>query len=442
MKKVLILIVAVICLVGYSLCDLPVHCMPDKTPGEWSFQLTEQNLSKEQALEKCQLKAPLTPSRKFTVTLSTPTLAKDESGNEGNWHNVYDQGFELVIGGNKYFAFFEYAEQGRTIVSKCGNTFTGLYHEAAVGPKKWGCYKATKTSKVEPSVFSINEPVSASNEIVTANEINKLADTWTATDEYTEDYESKLVPLRRFKALIPDNKLAIPIPAAINKDLPSTVDWRNVSGVNYVSPVRNQASCGSCFSFASTAALEARINIASKNTKHVVLSPQDIVSCSPYSQGCNGGFPYLVFKYGEDFGLQTEECYTYEAADTKCTKDKCPGNKRNYVTDYQYIGGYVGGSNEQNIMEALTHGPVVLNFLVYADFTRYRGGIYIRKSTVIKGGHSVLGVGYGEENGQKYWIVKNSWGGDWGENGFFKIRRGADEAGIESMGPSFATPVI
>jgi len=94
------------------------------------------------------------------------------------------------------------------------------------------------------------------------------------------------------------------------------------------------------------------------------------------------------------------------------------------------------------MLEAIQKGPIVLNFLVYADFTAYRGGIYVRTSERIRGGHSVLGVGYGEENGVKYWIVKNSWGSSWGEDGYFKIRRGTDECGMESMGPSFATPVL
>jgi cathepsin C len=88
-------------------------------------------------------------------------------------------------------------------------------------------------------------------------------------------------------------------------------DWRNVNGVNYVSPIRNQQSCGSCYTFGSMAMHEARLRIYSNNTKQTVFSTQDIVECSVYSQGCDGGFPYLVAgKYSEDFGV-VEEAVIY-----------------------------------------------------------------------------------------------------------------------------------
>ena len=75
----------------------------------------------------------------------------------------------------------------------------------------------------------------------------------------------------------------------IAKSLPEEFDWRNVDGKNYVSPVRNQGSCGSCYAFGTLAMFEARVRILSNNTKTPVFSPQDVVSCSPYSQGCEGG---------------------------------------------------------------------------------------------------------------------------------------------------------
>ena len=84
-------------------------------------------------------------------------------------------------------------------------------------------------------------------------------------------------------------------------------DWPNVNGLNYLSPIRNQQSCGSCYTFGSMAMHEARLRIYSNNTKTTVFSTQDIVECSFYSQGCEGGFPYLVAgKYSEDFGVFEE----------------------------------------------------------------------------------------------------------------------------------------
>ena len=91
--------------------------------------------------------------------------------------------------------------------------------------------------------------------------------------------------------------------------LPDSFDWRNVNGVNYVSPIRNQGSCGSCYVFSSLAMNEARLRIKTLNTKNTVFSTQNVVDCSEYSQGCEGGFPYLISgKYAEDFGLVEESC--------------------------------------------------------------------------------------------------------------------------------------
>ena len=90
--------------------------------------------------------------------------------------------------------------------------------------------------------------------------------------------------------------LSKPKPAPISEDdlklvsgMPSSFDWRNVSGVNFVSPIRDQGECGSCYSFASTAMNEARIRIKSNNTQQPILAPQDIIECSRYTQGCYGG---------------------------------------------------------------------------------------------------------------------------------------------------------
>ena len=97
----------------------------------------------------------------------------------------------------------------------------------------------------------------------------------------------------------------------------------NVDGVNYVSPIRNQGQCGSCYAFASMAMLEARLRIATNNSVSVVLSPQDVMGCSEYSQGCAGGFPYLIAgKYAQDFGAIEESCFPYVGHDSSCTEKK------------------------------------------------------------------------------------------------------------------------
>ncbi|KAG1652911.1 Dipeptidyl peptidase 1 [Nymphon striatum] len=190
------------------------------------------------------------------------------------------------------------------------------------------------------------------------------------------------------------------------------------------------------YAFASMAMLEARLRIATNNKNKVILSPQDIVGCSEYSQG---GFPYLIAgKYAQDFGVVSEKCFHYKGHDTKCLEKK-KNCTRYYVSDYNYVGGYYGATNEIAMKAALVkNGPIAVSFEVTPDFMTYRSGIYHENNPNPKGfqatNHAVLAVGYGVDKatGTNYWIIKNSWGKTWGENGFFRIRRGKDDLHIES----------
>ncbi|XP_013408253.1 dipeptidyl peptidase 1-like [Lingula anatina] len=226
-------------------------------------------------------------------------------------------------------------------------------------------------------------------------------------------------------------------------ELPLEFDWRNVQGVNYVSPVRNQGSCGSCYAFSSMAMHEARIRIMTNNSDQVILSPQDVVECSSYAQGCEGGFPYLIAgKYAEDFGLTPETCNPYKGFDHDCSTNRSQSCVRRYGTHYQYVGGFYGGCNEALMkIELVKNGPMSVSFEVYSDFQHYQSGVYHHTGLQSSfnpfelTNHAVLLVGYGydKDSGEKFWSVKNSWGTKWGEEGFFRIRRGTDECAIESI---------
>ena len=193
--------------------------------------------------------------------------------------------------------------------------------------------------------------------------------------------------------------------------------------------------------------LEARVRLITNNTLQPVFSPQDVVSCSEYAQGCEGGFPYLIAgKYAEDFGVVEETCYAYRAHDSNCQEE--PNCLRYHSTDYYYVGGYYGACSEDGmLLELVNNGPMSVSFEVYNDFQHYKGGIYRHTGLEDKynpweiTNHAVLLVGYGEELGTKYWIVKNSWGEAWGENGYFRILRGVDETSIESMAVA-VTPIL
>ena len=176
-----------------------------------------------------------------------------------------------------------------------------------------------------------------------------------------------------------------------------------------------------------------------------MFSPQDIISCTKYAQGCDGGFPYLIAgKYAKDFGVVAEVCDQYQGVDTPtCGTD--PACSRTYTASYQYVGGYYGACNEALMMQSLVNnGPLVIGFMVYDDFVLYTDGIYHHDFALdhLQSGefnpfeltnHAVLITGYGVENGVKFWNVKNSWGTEWGRNGFFKIQRGNDECAFESL---------
>ncbi len=155
---------------------------------------------------------------------------------------------------------------------------------------------------------------------------------------------------------------------------------------------------------------------------------------------CEGGFPYLITKYGEDFGVAMEACYPYKGQDSQCTQQCSP---RTYVTDYKYVGGFYGATDEQSMMQELVeNGPMTIAFEVYRDFFNYKGGVYHHVKSTEKfsnpephweeTNHAVLLVGYGTLNGEKYWLMKNSWGESWGLGGYFMIRRGTDECDCES----------
>jgi len=430
-------------LLTFTFADLPVHCIHETLIGTWTFTLGNNN-----KYVNCTTFSSIGT---YTVTLKDPSTAVDSSGNQGFWTVVYDQGFEVQIGGKKYFAFSYFEEHSGKAISYCDKTFNGWYHNS--DGSNWGCYYARKNSnikiieKVTLSTIDLDKPFLPDYELV--NKINSVQNLWEAT-VYPEFNGFKIRDLQR-RAGLPIRLNPFPKTKKVmqtrDNDFPTFWDWRNASSVNFVPDVRDQASCGSCYAFGTLGMLESRIRIKTQNQDKVILSPQEIVSCSEYAQGCDGGFPYLVEKTGEDFGIVPESCFTYTAFNSPCSK-RCHDfeSQKRYFTNYAYIGGYYGACNEQAMLQELyQNGPIVVGFQVYNDFFAYRKGIYFHtklKSNINaweETNHAVFAVGWGIENGVKYWIVQNSWGKSWGENGYFRIKRGNDECAFESMA-SHANP--
>lgn len=227
------------------------------------------------------------------------------------------------------------------------------------------------------------------------------------------------------------------------KALPKNFDWKA-----YDTPIRNQGECGSCYSMAAVNVYEVRLRIATNNKnphKYIQLSPQSVLSCSHENQGCEGGYPFLVGKFAQEFGIMEEQCFPYKAADLECSH-ACKGGKRYFAKNYRYLGGYYGSANEYLMMKELhAKGPMIVAFQAPSSLFYYTGGVFTGPRPKTEGktengvhaweqtNHAVVLMGWGEENGTKYWLIKNTWGPRWGENGYFRIRRGTDECGIESM---------
>lgn len=197
------------------------------------------------------------------------------------------------------------------------------------------------------------------------------------------------------------------------KGLPPALDWRAAGG-NFVTPPKNQGLCGSCWSFAMTGALESYV-LRKRQTPgaDLDLSEQVYVSCSS-AGSCRGGVLYPRFLVRE--GLPPESAYPYAAVNGSCSNATPGWEKDAYrISDW----GLVWPSLSR-IKAALAHyGPLPTSMMVYADFMHYKSGVYSRVGGKPLGGHAVLLVGYNDP--EEYFIVKNSWGSGWGEDGFFRI---------------------
>uniref|UniRef100_A0A8B9JV60 Cathepsin K n=1 Tax=Astyanax mexicanus TaxID=7994 RepID=A0A8B9JV60_ASTMX len=210
--------------------------------------------------------------------------------------------------------------------------------------------------------------------------------------------------------------------------LPKSIDYRKLG---YVSPVRNQGSCGSCWAFSSVGALEGQLM---KTTGQLVeLSPQNLVDCVKENDGCGGGYMTNAFNYVKtNKGIDSEEAYPYVGEDQQCAYNKsgkaaaCRGFKE------------VKKGSEGALTSAVAKvGPVSVGIdAMQSTFQFYKRGVYYDPNCDKENiNHAVLAVGYGvTPKGKKYWIVKNSWGEEWGKQGYVLMARNRNNAcGIANL---------
>ena len=215
---------------------------------------------------------------------------------------------------------------------------------------------------------------------------------------------------------------------------PASIDWRTKGAVT---TVKDQGQCGSCWTFSSTGAMEGAWAIAKGQL--IDLAEQELVDCAGLkygSMGCNGGQMEGAFKFIIENGQCAASSYPYTAKDGTCHSCSAVAHATS-CSD-------VKPNDQLSLKAAVSKQPVAV--AIEADtkyFQSYSGGVLTSSSCGTSLDHGVLAVGYGEENGQKYWLVKNSWGTSWGEQGYVKIGRSesTNDAGIcgIAMDPSFPT---
>jgi cathepsin B len=241
-----------------------------------------------------------------------------------------------------------------------------------------------------------------------------------------------------------------------------------------IGDIRDQSNCGCCWAFAGAEAASDRMCIATGGKLEVPLSAEDVCFCAS-EDGCGGGqidtpWDYIknsgsvsggqyrgfgpfgkgmcsdfVLPHCHHHGPQGDDPHPAEGqpgcpiasspqCPDKCDEEAFPPHADFGSDKYSFDGEIETASGEEDIQRMIMKGgPVETAFTVYSDFENYVGGVYHHVSGEMAGGHAVKFVGWGVDNGVKYWKVANSWNPYWGEKGYFRIARGSNEGGIEDM---------
>nr|QOV03097.1 cathepsin B3 [Mahanarva fimbriolata]UJP31643.1 cathepsin B3 [Dermestes maculatus] len=295
------------------------------------------------------------------------------------------------------------------------------------------------------------------------NYVNNAQTTWKAGrnfhPKFTSDYAKRLCGLKRKLG-----KSSLPLKEPVDVgNIPKTFDarkkWPNCMSLKQL---RDQGDCGSCWAVASAAAFTDRLCIATNASWNGHLSAEEVLTCCKTcvdTVGCEGGYDdraWLYFKthgivsggdYGSKEGCQPYKkqpcehhvngtrapCASLDPMTTPKCQTKCINKKIKYKRDHHKVSESYALTNVQQIQkDILENGPIEAGFDVYTDFLSYKSGVYQHTTGEYEGGHAVKVIGWGVQNKVPYWLVANSWNSDWGDKGFFKIKRGSNECQFES----------
>lgn len=260
--------------------------------------------------------------------------------------------------------------------------------------------------------------------MIFAGQVNKKQSSFVAGDnqladlsfsEFSQNFLSKKTIAKEIKHLTSEPKLQ------------GRKDWR---AENKVTPVKNQGSCGSCWAFSAVATLEAAYAI--KTGEFLSFSEQELVDCSGdyENEGCNGGMNTFALDYIVDNKIGLSKDYPYVARDQAC---KIKPDKPRYGFKAKET---INPIDVSGLIKGIEETPVSVAIEVQRDFQMYKGGVYTNNLCGENLNHAVTAVGYVNEEGKdnQYFIVKNSWGSGWGEEGFVRmaIGEGSGTCGIAS----------
>ncbi|XP_015572445.1 cathepsin B-like protease 3 [Ricinus communis] len=227
------------------------------------------------------------------------------------------------------------------------------------------------------------------------------------------------------------------------KEFDARTAWPHCSTIG---KILDQGHCGSCWAFGAVESLSDRFCI--HFGMNISLSVNDLLACCGFlcGDGCDGGYPMYAWRYFVHHGVVTEECDPYfdnigcshpgcepGFPTPKCVRKCIDKNQLWRQSKHYSVNAYRISSDPHDVMaEVYKNGPVEVSFTVYEDFAHYKSGVYKHITGEVMGGHAVKLIGWGtSDNGEDYWLLANQWNRGWGDDGYFKIRRGTNECGIE-----------